>query len=103
MKEKIYHYLKERDQGVTSQEISEKIFHVLGQYPPELDRIIESMLRDDSRFVRDEIGEWHVNKKDEGESFADIVFSIIEFEFIPIDSKHEVPALLGIARVKNEQ
>ncbi|MCI0493566.1 nucleotide excision repair endonuclease [candidate division KSB1 bacterium] len=102
MKEKIYHYIKERDQGVSSQEISEVFLHVLGQSPLGLDRIIESMLRDDSRFVRDEIGEWHVNKKDEGESFADIVFSIIELDFIPIDSKNEVPALLGIARVKNE-
>jgi len=103
MKEKIYHYLKERDQGVTSQEISEKFFHMLGHYPPKLDRIIESILLDDSRFVRDEIGEWHVNKKDEGENLAEIVFSIVEIESIPIDSKNEVPALLGIARVKNEQ
>ncbi len=103
MKEKIYRYIKERDQGVTSREISEKFFHVLGQYPLELDRIIESMLQDDPRFVRDEIGEWHVQQKAECENLADIVFSIIEIESIPIDSKHEVPALLGIVRVKNEK
>ncbi len=103
MKEKIFKYIKERDQGVTSQQISEKFFHVLGQYPKGLDHIIESMLQDDPRFVRDEIGEWHVQKKAEGENLADIIFSIIEIESIPIDSKHEVPVLLGIAQVKNEK
>ena len=87
LKEKIYSYIKERDQGVPPQEISEKFFHVLGQYPPGMDRIIESILQDDPRFVRDEIGEWHVQKKHVEPSLAEVEFSIAEIESLLIDSK----------------
>lgn len=103
MKEKIYNYIKEKDRGVASPEISEKFFHVLGQSPPGMDRIIEAMLQDDPRFVRDETGKWHVQKKTAEQSLAELEFSIVEIETLPIDSKREIPVLLGIALVKNEK
>jgi len=101
MIEKIYKYLVEKDSKVSTQEIIEKFFHVFNQYPPQMETIVESILKDDSRFVRDEIGEWYIQKKYEKQNLADVVFSIVETEVIPIDSKTEIPVLLGIARVKN--
>jgi len=101
MKEKIYKYIIEKNSTVTTQEIIEQFFHVYDQYPPQIETIVESMLKDDPRFVRNEIGEWYIQKKHEQQSLAEISFSIVEIEAIPIDSKREVPVLLGIAPVKN--
>ncbi|UCE07298.1 MAG: nucleotide excision repair endonuclease, partial [bacterium] len=101
MKEKIYKYLVENDRKVSTQQIIEKFFHVYDHYPSQMEIIVESMLKDDPRFVHDEIGEWHVQKKHEKENLIDVVFSIVEIEAIPVDSKREIPVLLGIARLKN--
>jgi hypothetical protein len=103
MKEKIYKYIQEKNQGVASQEISEKFFHLLGQSPPGMNQVIEAMLQDDPRFVRDEIGEWHVREKNSEQSLDEVEFSIVEIEALPIDSKRETPVLLGIALVRNEK
>jgi hypothetical protein len=101
MKEKIYKYIVEKDRKVSTQEIIEKFFHVYDHYPPQMETIVESMLNDDPRFVRDEIGEWHVQKKHKSQNLPDVVFSIVEIEAIPIDLKREIPVLLGIAQLKN--
>jgi len=101
MKEKIYKYIVEKDSKVSSQEIIEKFFHVYDHYPSQMETIIESILKDDPRFVHDEVGEWHVQKKHESQNLADVVFSIVEIEAIAIDSKREIPVLMGIAQLKN--
>ena len=103
MKEKIYKYIEEKDKKVSTQEIIEQFFHVYDQYPPQMETIVESMLIDDPRFVRNEIGEWFIQKKHEKQNLTDVTFSIVEIETIPVDSKREVSVLLAIARVKNNK
>ena len=77
MKEKIYKYIIEKNSTVTTQEIIEQFFHVYDQYPPQMETIVESMLDNDPRFVRDEIGEWFIPKKHEEQDLAEISFSIV--------------------------
>jgi len=101
MKEKIYKYISEKNSKVSTQEIIEKFFHVYNQYPPQIETIVESMLENDLRFVRDKIGQWHVQIKEESQKIFDVIFSIIEMEVIPVDLKNEIPVLLGIAQLRN--
>ena len=101
MKEKIYKYIVERKRGVPSKEIIEKFFHVLDHYPQQMESIIESMLKDDPRFVRDEVGQWFVQKRYEKQDLTDVVFTIVEFEIVPINQKSKIPVLLGIIQIQN--
>lgn len=102
MKERIYKYLVEQNRTVSSQEIIEKFFHVLNHYPPQLENIVASILKDDPRFVRDQVAEWHVQKKDDGENLADVVFSIIEIESIETSQYSYPDGFEGIHRKRQD-
>lgn len=102
MKEKIYKYLHDKAGSATTQEIVEQFFRVYGNYPPQMETIVESMLQDDPRFVRDETGEWQVQKKDTVLKLSELIFSILEIESITIDQRREIPLALGIVQVKND-
>jgi len=101
MKEKIYKYLAQKKGGVTSKEIIEKFFKISNYHPPQMESIVESMLMEDNRFVRDEIGEWHINEINQEQNLESIIFTIAEFESIPINQKIKMPIMLGILQVQN--
>lgn len=103
MKEKIYKYIHKRNRNVSTQEIVEQFFHVYSNYPPKMEKIVETILKDDARFVRDEIGEWQVHKDVASGSLSNVVFSIIEIESVAIDPKRKIPFALGITQVKNDR
>lgn len=102
MKEKIYKYLADKNKSVPYKEIIEKFFYTSGHYPPQLENIVDNMLNDDDRFIRDGEKEWSV-KKIEPRLLTDMVFSIVELETISIDRKRELPLFVGIAQVQHAQ
>ncbi len=101
MKEKIYKYLLEKHETITPEQILEKFFYTFDKPIPQAEKIVDSILSDDVRFVKEESGFWSVKKQEKKQSLHDIVFSIIEYKTIPINNKKELPVLLAIAQVKN--
>ena len=102
MKEKIYNYLVDKNKGVPPAEIIEEFFCVSGQYPSQMENVVDSILKNDERFIRDEVGEWSV-KKIRQRLLTDMMFSIIELETVTIDHQRELPLFMGIAQVQNSK
>jgi len=100
MKEKIYKYLLEKE-SLTPVEILEKYFFSFNTSISQADKIVDSLLINDSRFIKNEEGRWSIKRQPEKQSLKDIAFSIIEFKTITIERKKELPILLGVALVKN--
>jgi len=101
MKEKIYQYLKAKGQYVTAEELLEQFFHVFNAQPDQMQRIIDSLLNSDPRFVKDEEGKWSVNVRTAPQPLNEKIFSIIEFESITLPGIKAVPLLLGIFQIQN--
>ena len=101
MKEKIYKYLLQEQEKITSEKILEKFFYTFNETNPQAEKIVNSILSDDARFLKDESGVWSVKKHEEKQQLNNIVFSIIEFASISVGNKKELPVLVAIAHVQN--
>jgi hypothetical protein len=101
MKEKIYNYLLEEQKKITPGQILEQFFYTSDKSNPQAEKIVYSILSGDSRFVKDDSGEWSVKKQEEKQSLNNVVFSIIDFETIPVGNNKEIPVILAIAQIQN--
>jgi hypothetical protein len=101
MKEKIYNYLLEEQQTISPGQILEQFFYTLDKSNPQAEKIVNSILSGDSRFVKDDSGEWSVKKQVEKQSLNNVIFSLIDFETIPIGNNKEIPVILAIAQIQN--
>lgn len=103
MKEKIYKYLLEKDARVSTEEILEQFFRIYGKQPENRNLIIDSILKDDDRFVKDVDGKWSAKKSSSGDSFSDRIFTIVEFEKMKVEKKFELPFMVGMLQIKNQK
>ena len=99
MKDKIYKYLKQKGEKVAPQEIITKIFHTNKKYPRQMEKIVDNLLRNDKRFVRDETGLWGVKERNEDLSLGKLDYIIIDFEYITLN-KQKIPVIFGFAEIR---
>ena len=99
MKEKIYQYLQNQENGVPSAELLEIFFHTFTSQSSKVENIIDLLLEKDDRFVRDQQGCWRVRQVEQ--NFNDAIFSIVEFLTVQVNKKEEIAVLLGVAQVQH--
>ena len=60
MREKIYKYLLEEQDSITANQILEKFFFVSDKPISQAEKIVDSILMSDVRFVKEKNGHWTV-------------------------------------------
>ncbi len=101
MKDKIYKYIADKNTHITPGEILEQFFHTYDNYSPEMDVIVDSLLKNDARFVKDANGKWDIRSAEAEKTLAQEIFSIVGFESIEVNRRGTIPVLMGIAQVKD--
>lgn len=101
MKEKIYQYLKNRAEAVTTNELIRRFFHVPNSYPPQLEVILYSLLKDDPRFVCDNNGNWRIQLQADQSDLPGMTFSLIDVESLTLSRGQVIPIALGVVLLKD--
>ncbi|MDZ7333097.1 MAG: nucleotide excision repair endonuclease [candidate division KSB1 bacterium] len=101
MKEKIYQYLKNKAEAVTTNELIRHFFHVPNSYPSQFEMILSSLLKDDPRFIFDSSGYWRIRLQSEQPNLSGMTFSLIDVESIQLSRGHVIPIALGVVLLKD--
>ena len=102
MRDKIFAYLKSQKAGATSSELVEQVLKIKGATPSICEKLIQTTIAGDRRFVVDERQHWKIIEK-EGTPLSETEFVFLSLSIVDTVERPKAIAEISAQKLRNDK